>query len=269
MTQHVSSDDLSLNANGMDLSLNGMALRLNGMDLRLAATRQQMGSLAAAAIAKHLRERLAEQDSLRIVFAAAPSQTEMLLALAQEPGIDWFRITAFHMDEYLGLAADAPQRFGLWLLKTFFQRVPLAAVHLIDPERPEEYAGKISVAPIDVVLCGIGANGHLAFNDPPADLQDTAVAKVVALDLTCREQQVYDQCFARLEDVPTHAVTLTIPVLLSADKIFCCVPGTSKAEAVHSMVHDPVSGLSPATALRTHPRCTVYLDADSSSLLRG
>jgi glucosamine-6-phosphate deaminase len=178
------------------------------------------------------------------------------------------------MDEYLGLAPDAPQRFGLWLRHAIFDRLPFAAVHLLEPSaEPEavaaEYANKLAASPIDVVCCGIGSNGHLAFNDPPADLYDPKDVKVVELDTACRQQQVDDRCFDRFDDVPTHALTLTIPRLLTADRIFCCVPGAMKKTAVRRTLRDPISGLVPATALRTHSDWSLYLDEDSASDLGG
>ena len=229
-----------------------------------------MGRAAASDVASTLRDRLARQDIVRMVFAAAPSQAEMLGALASERDIDWRRVTAFHMDEYLGLAAQAPERFGAWLTRHFFSRVPLGAVHLIgqepDPDREAtRYAALLSEAPIDLVCLGIGVNGHLAFNDPPvADLRDPKQVKIVELDAICRQQQVDDKCFATLDDVPTHAITLTIPRLLDADQLFCVVPGAAKRAAVEQSLYGPIGEACPASALRTHPRCTLYLDRDSA-----
>jgi glucosamine-6-phosphate deaminase len=174
------------------------------------------------------------------------------------------------MDEYLGLAPEAPQRFGLWLRRTIFDRLPFAAVHLLEPgPDPEaaaaEYADRLAASPIDIVCCGIGSNGHLAFNDPPADLNDPSDVKIVTLDTACRQQQVDDGCFDCLDDVPTHAITLTIPRLLAADRVFCCVPGSFKKTAVCRALQDPISGLVPATALRTHSNWSLYLDNDSAA----
>jgi glucosamine-6-phosphate deaminase len=246
----------------------------SSIDLRIASSRQQLGELAAEDIASELRGRLAQQEEVRIIFAAAPSQNEMLNALMRQPDIDWTRVTAFHMDEYLGLPHDSPQLFHQWLRRTIFDHLPFKAVHLIQPgDRPErtcrEYAALLQQAPLDLCLLGIGTNGHLAFNDPPADFCNPEAVKVVTLDAVCRRQQVDDECFARFEDVPTRAITLSIPILLSAKRLFCCVPGGVKARAVRSMVHDPISGLVPATALRLRPNCTVYLDPDSASLLKS
>jgi glucosamine-6-phosphate deaminase len=238
----------------------------------IAKSRTAMGQKAADDIASELRRRLQNEQNVRIIFAAAPSQSEMLAALIPQPGIDWSRITAFHMDEYLGLAPDAPQRFGLWLRRAIFDRLPFGAVNLIEPgPNPEAtsaaYADSLAAVPIDIVLCGIGSNGHLAFNDPPAGLDDPDDVKVVALDTACRQQQVDDRCFERFEDVPTHAITLTIPRLLAADRIFCCVPGALKKVAVRRTLEDPINDMVPATALRTHSNWSLYLDEDSASEL--
>jgi 6-phosphogluconolactonase/Glucosamine-6-phosphate isomerase/deaminase len=236
----------------------------------VAPSRAAMGRRAAEDIAEEMRRRLKLQHSVRMIFAAAPSQSEMLSALMLMPGIDWSRVTAFHMDEYLGLAADAPQRFGLWLCRAIFDHLPFGAVHLLEPGSDPEataaaYAGRLAEAPIDIVCCGIGTNGHLAFNDPPADLNDPADVMVVQLDSACRQQQVDDRCFERFEDVPTHALTLTVPRLLDADRIFCCVPGSLKKTAVRRTLQDPISGAVPATALRMHPNWSLYLDDESAA----
>jgi len=242
------------------------------MDLRIANTREDLGKEAGTDIAEAIRTRLEQQPHLRMIFAAAPSQREMLQTLIKQPGIDWHRITAFHMDEYIGIPANAPQRFGMWLRTFLFDHVSFAKVHLILPGDDlaatcSNYADKLMEAPIDMVLLGIGANGHLAFNDPPADLEDPPAAKVVTLDDTCRQQQVDDGCFDSFDEVPQKAITLTVPMLLRGDLLFCCIPGSSKSKAVRGMVYDPISGDCPATALRKHPRCKVYLDRNSSSEL--
>ncbi len=241
------------------------------MKVCVAQSRSELGNFAARDIGAALRAGLSQKPSLRMILAAAPSQGEMLAALLREPGIDWHRVTAFHMDEYIDLPEHAPQRFGTWLESAFFNHVPLAQVHLIKPGSDPQaacraYASLLAEAPIDLVLLGIGTNGHLAFNDPPADLSDALAVKVVELDQMCREQQVLDGCFAALEDVPKRAITLTVPTLLGGHELFCCVPGRHKSAAVKAMIESPISGACPATALRTHPRCTIYLDAESNSL---
>lgn len=246
----------------------------HSLTVHVAQSRRAMGAHAAADIAREIRACLGRQSGVRMVFAAAPSQNEMLAALREEKGIDWSLVTAFHMDEYLGLPVDAPQRFGLWLRRAIFDHLPFAAAHLIEPaDNPEQtaadYAANLNAAPIDMVCCGIGSNGHLAFNDPPADFEDPLTVKAVELDLRCRRQQVDDQCFATLGEVPTRALTITIPGLLAAHAIFCTVPGASKKEAVHRTLSDPINPMCPATALRRHPRCIVYLDPDSAGEVRS
>ena len=243
------------------------------MELKVANSRTELGQIAASEIAAALRRNLEKQSQVRVIFAAAPSQSAMLAALLREPGIDWRRVTAFHMDEYIGLPANAPERFGGWLTREFFGHVPLGKVFLIEPGADPEkacaaYAARLGEAPIDLVLLGVGTNGHLAFNDPPANLNDPLAVKVVELDQMCREQQVLEECFAELAEVPTHAVTLTVPTLLAGRELFCCVPGRHKSGAVKAMMQSPVSGDCPATALRNHARCTVYLDRDSSALIK-
>ncbi len=230
---------------------------------------ESLGEAAAHDIAAALTRRLADGGTARMIFASAPSQEATLRALAAAPGIAWERVTAFHMDEYIGLDAAAPQRFGAWLRAAFLDRVPIGAVHLIDPgadpaAEVARYAGLLAAAPVDIVCLGIGVNGHLAFNDPPADLADPESVRVVELDEVSRAQQVDDGCFAGLADVPRRAITLTVPALLSAAEVFCMAPGVRKRPAVTAALRGPVGGALPASALRTHPRCTVYLDAESA-----
>jgi glucosamine-6-phosphate deaminase len=238
----------------------------------IGESRASLGKKAGEAIAAELRLRLGSQSGIRMIFAAAPSQLEMLESLVLASGVDWTRVTAFHMDEYVDLPAEDPRRFALWLRRNLFDRVPFSAVHLIEPgDDPEitaaAYAAKLNAAPIDIVCCGIGANGHLAFNDPPADFNDPQDVKVVQLDAVCRQQQVDDRCFASFDEVPTRAITLTVPRLLAADQIFCCVPGSSKKDAVRRALEGPIGPACPASALRLHANCRMYLDADSAAAL--
>ena len=179
-------------------------------------TRTEMGADAAAAIEAHLLERLAQQEHIRMIFAAAPSQGEVLASLVQSEKIDWSRITAFHMDEYIGLALEAPQGFGNFLKERLFDHLPFKAVHLLNGQAANaidectRYAELLAEAPIDLIVLGIGENGHIAFNDPAvADFNDPVTVKVVELDLACRQQQVNDGCFDALEQVPKTALTLT------------------------------------------------------------
>lgn len=237
--------------------------------VRTFATGVTLGQAAARDIAAAMRARLAVAAGVRMIFAAAPSQQEMIDTLIAEPGIDWRRVTAFHMDEYIGLAADAPQRFAVWLRRRLFDRVPFAAAHPIlpapDPHAAaERYAALLHPAPVDIVCLGIGVNGHIAFNDPPvADFTDPLDVKIVELDQTCRRQQVDDGCFADLASVPRRAITLTIPRLLRADRLFCVVPGSHKRDAVTRTLYGPITTACPASVLRQHLDCTLYLDAES------
>jgi glucosamine-6-phosphate deaminase len=231
--------------------------------------RDALGAAAAEDIAAALRTTLRREPGLRMMFAAAPSQESTLRSLATQPDIDWSRVTAFHMDEYVGLPSEAPERFGAWLRRVLFDRVSIGTVNLIEPgDDPEEeitrYARLLAAAPLDLVCCGIGVNGHLAFNDPPAPFEHAAMLSLVELSETSRRQQVDDGCFARLADVPTAAITVTIPALLSAREIYCMVPGRPKRDAVRNTLFGAVSESVPASALRLHPRCTIYLDEESA-----
>jgi glucosamine-6-phosphate deaminase len=237
--------------------------------LRLFPEREALGAAAAGDIGDALIRRLGSQPEVRVIFASAPSQEATLRLLAERPGINWSRVTAFHMDEYLGLPPDAPQRFGNWLRGALLDRVPVSTAHLIDPgddpqATADRYSAQLTAAPIDIVCLGIGVNGHLAFNDPPADFADPALVKVVTLDDVSRLQQVDDGCFGTLTDVPAQAITLTIPALLAAAELFCMVPGAQKKRAVTGALYGPIDGSVPASALRTHPRCTIYLDEESA-----
>jgi glucosamine-6-phosphate deaminase len=239
------------------------------LTVRSFADRRMLGDSAGADVASAVRQLQATKPMLRMVFAAAPSQNETLAALVRAPGIDWSRITAFHMDEYVGLPGDAPQAFGRFLRDRLFDRVRPAFVHLIDGNNDptaecRRYADLLRAGPIDVVCLGIGENGHLAFNDPPvADFDDPAAIKMVELETACRQQQVNDGCFASLSDVPTHALTLTIPTLMSGARLFCAVPGPTKQQAVGRTLSGPISTECPSTVLRRHPDCTLYVDRES------
>lgn len=206
-----------------------------------------------------------------MIFAAAPSQNEFLEALCQDARVDFSRVVAFHMDEYVGLPADAPQGFGNFLRQRLFGRVPFKRVHYLnggaaDPEAEcARYAALLREKPIDIVCMGIGENGHIAFNDPhAADLNDPRDVKVVELDGVCRMQQVHDGCFARLEDVPTRALTLTASRLRRAGHHFCIVPAATKRAAVRRALYGPVENACPATALRLCSDARLFLDQDSA-----
>ncbi|MCX6214597.1 glucosamine-6-phosphate deaminase [Spirosoma sp.] len=238
------------------------ALRVN-----VYPTRQEMGASAGQAVVEKINALLAGKPTIRMIFAAAPSQNELLAYLVQSPAIDWSRIDVFHMDEYVGLSEKAPQRFGTFLRQHLFDRVKPRTVNLIDSgadDAEQQYAKRLTEASIDIVCLGIGENGHIAFNDPPvADFDDSAVIKRVQLDDVCRQQQVNDGCFPTFDDVPKEALTLTIPTLMAGENLFCVVPGPTKRDAIHRMMTGPVATSCPASVLRTHPNCTLYVDEAS------
>lgn len=243
--------------------------QIDRLQVKVYEDRISLGKAAAAEAAEEIRNRLTKQERVRIIFAAAPSQNEFLAALAQELGIDWSRVTAFHMDEYIGLSADAPQRFAHFLRERIFDVVRPGEVHLIDcaadiGQECERYADLIRRSPIDIVFMGIGENGHIAFNDPPvADFADPEIIKPVELELACRQQQVNDGCFSSISTVPMNALTLTIPTLMSGGRLFCMVPGSAKRAAVRDTLRGSFSTRCPASILRRHNACTLYVDRDS------
>ena len=237
-------------------------------------TRSEMGADAAKDIKAGILEALENKNEINIIFAAAPSQNDVLASLVADKEIPWERINAFHMDEYIGLSPEAPQGFGNFLRGKLFSLVPFASVNCIDPSATdivaecERYGALLEKNPVDIVVMGIGENGHIAFNDPPvADFNDPNLIKVVKLDEICRNQQVNDGCFKRIEDVPTHAFTLTVPTLMSGKRLYCIVPAPTKANAVWATINNEIGEACPATALRRHNNATLYLDKDSSKLL--
>ena len=246
----------------------------DGLEVRVYASRASMGRAAAKDISSKIREILGVRKYVNMVFAAAPSQNEVLASLREDASVDWTRVRAFHMDEYAGLGRRAPQSFGNFLRRSLFSHVPLRRAYYIrgDAPSPEEEAGRYSDLlrrfPPDIVVMGIGENGHIAFNDPwEADFGDPLTVKTVNLDGVCRQQQVNDGCFRRIEDVPLRALTLTVPALAGIPNIYCVVPALSKAGAVKRTVEGEIGEACPATVLRTRRGAVLYLDRDSSSKL--
>jgi glucosamine-6-phosphate deaminase len=241
--------------------------------VRIADNRDLLGEASARAVADTIRALLKDKPQINLVFAAAPSQNEFLAALLRQP-IEWGRLNAFHMDEYIGLDQHAYQSFAWYLQTHLFGMVPLRSVHLLNGMAPDlnaecaRYAGLLRQFPIDIVCMGIGENNHLAFNDPPvADFHDPESVKVVSLDEDCRRQQVNDGCFPSLSAVPERALTLTIPALLACRYIFAMVPGERKANAVFHTLNSPVTQQYPSTILKQHPAVQLFLDNDSSKLI--
>lgn len=251
------------------------ACRVDRLHVQVYDNRETLGESAGRDIEQAIRSAIERKGCARIILAAAPSQNETLAYLRHNARLDWSKVTAFHMDEYIGLPADAPQRFVSFLDRALFGQVDLGRAYRMlfdapDPTRAiEQYGEALREQPIDVVMMGVGENGHIAFNDPGvADFNDPKTIKVVDLDEACRIQQVNDGCFARIEDVPLRAVTLTIPTIFSGAKLFCMVPGQTKARAVSAMLTGPVTSDCPASILREHPDCALYLDPDSFSLTK-
>ena len=243
------------------------------MDIKIFKTREQMGYGAALDAATYINELLDKQEEVNILFAAAPSQNEFLSEL-RKYRIDWGRINALHMDEYIGLKENDIQRFGNYLKRHVFEKVNLKSVHYLFREDalPEEichhYSQVLNKYPIDIIFMGIGENGHIAFNDPHVALfDDPAQVKIVTLDDMCKKQQVHDGCFESIEDVPTKAITMTIPAMMKAHRIFCIVPAASKANAIAATVEGEITTACPASILRTHDASTLYCDADSAKFI--
>ena len=252
------------------------SFKIDDLEIKKYESRDDMGRAAASDIAKCIKALLEKQPVVNMIFAAAPSQNEMLKYLCDEKGIDWKRINAFHMDEYVGLKSDAPQCFSNYLRTHIFDIKPFKSVNclnadVIDSEAEcRRYSKLLYNNPCDIVCMGIGENGHIAFNDPHvADFNDKAAVKVVDLDAVCRMQQVNDGCFASIDDVPKYAMTLTIPVMMAAKYRFCVVPGPTKAKAVYETLYSNISEKCPAGILRTKKNSVLYCDNDSSSLLNN
>jgi glucosamine-6-phosphate deaminase len=241
------------------------------LKVRIYENRRQLGADAAKMAASKISELLKTKDQVNIIFAAAASQNEFLDALNGEP-VDWTRINAFHMDEYIGLPEEAPQQFSEWLKKRIFGKHPFHAVYYLNGRAPDlqaecvRYAGLLQQHPVDLAFTGIGENAHLAFNDPHvADFRDTYMVKAVDLDEVCKQQQVNDHSFEELSRVPAYALTLSIPALLRAAYIYCMVPGARKAEAVYNTLTAPVTEHYPSTILRTHDHAFLFLDRESAA----
>lgn len=239
------------------------------VQLRIDPAADRSGVAAAEFARDLISSAIAQRDEARVVFAAAPSQEEFLKHLGAQPGIDWSKVRAFHMDEYIGLEPTAPQSFARWLADRL---PPLQFEPLVPGTDPaveiRRYAALVSEAQIDVTFLGIGVNGHIAFNEPgQCRFDDPETVRLTTLDQASRQQQVDDGCFAGLDAVPRQALTLTVPALLRSSAIVGVVQGAHKAAATARMVGDPIDPACPATALRTHPNVTMFLDAAAASRL--
>lgn len=246
-------------------------IRIDNLVVKAYEKREEMGKEAAIDAAGRINKILKRKDLVNIVFAAAPSQNELLESLLCQ-NIDWNRVQAFHMDEYIGLDKDAPQGFGNFLRRAIFDKVRFAKIYYLNGNAEDlkaecaRYAKLLEENPPDIVFLGIGENGHLAFNDPAvADFEDPYHVKVVELDMMCRNQQVNDGCFDDINEVPKFALTLTMPMIMSANEAIAVVPGRRKKDAVIKTIRGEITTQCPASILRQHPNAALYLDKDSAS----
>lgn len=243
------------------------------MEINITQNSQELGRAAGAAAASSMREAIKINGSANIILATGTSQFGTLNQLVSEPGIDWGKVVMFHLDEYIGLPVTHPASFRKYLQERFLSKVPaLKAAHLINGETdPKAECARlnnlISNYPIDVALVGVGENGHLAFNDPPAnfDIEDPYI--IVELDRNCRKQQWAEGWFDSVEEVPTQAISMSVKQILKSKHIICSIPDTRKAIAVKNSLEKPVSNMFPASILQLHPNCGFYLDQASSALL--
>jgi len=246
------------------------------LEVEVHPDRAALGRAAAAAVADHLKQAVAREGRAAAIFASAPSQDEFLAALRADGKIPWDRITAFHLDEYVGLPAGHPASFRRFLADRLFSRVPVRAFHGLAGDAPDaeaecaRYAALLREAQPGLVVLGIGENGHLAFIDPPVcDFAEPRDVRVVELDEACRRQQVHDGAFVTLAAVPRTALSLSIPVLLKVPRAIAVVPGPAKRAAVKAALDGPVTCACPASVLRRHPDARLYLDVESAAGLEG
>ena len=245
------------------------------MPLRLAIfeSKSLLGKTAAEDAARSLRMALQKKTTARIIAATGASQFEFLDCLTKAEGIDWARVEMFHLDEYVGLPISHAASFRKYLRERLIEKVKLGKYHLLDGEaEPLEVARRVgaelSAAPVDVAFVGIGENGHLAFNDPPADFETEEPYIVVELDEACRRQQVGEGWFAGMADVPTRAISMSVRQILKAREILAIVPDARKAQAVRACFEGEISPMAPASILRRHENTTVYLNRESAALLK-
>jgi glucosamine-6-phosphate deaminase len=248
--------------------------RAGELNIYVYESRPQMGHAAAAVIAAEIRRAIQDRGTASLILASAPSQNEFLANLAAAPDVDWPRVTAFHLDEYLGMDDRAPQSFRRFLIDRLVNKVPLGQFHGLRGDAPNgaaearRYAQLLQQNPPDFAVLGIGENGHLAFIDPPfCDFNDPEPVKVVQLDEICRNQQVNDGAFASLDEVPRDALSLTIPTLMTRPKLFAIAPGPAKRQAIKNTVAGPISTTCPASILRTHPNAHLFIDIVAAEYL--
>jgi glucosamine-6-phosphate deaminase len=242
------------------------------MIIKVFDDKLSMGRAAAEQAADAIRQAIQKKGQARIIVATGASQFELLDALTNSPGITWERVELFHLDEYIGLPVNHPASFRRYLHTRLIDKVGIIQFHLLDGEQEpasviRDVGSSLQKAPIDVAFVGIGENGHLAFNDPPADFETDAPYLVVTLDEACRKQQLGEGWFGNLSEVPRQAISMSIRQILQAQEIICAVPDARKARAVAACLEGEISPLAPASILRTHSNTTVYLDKNAAALL--
>jgi glucosamine-6-phosphate deaminase len=242
------------------------------MHVKTYVDRKAMSAAAAGHAATLLRDCIAARGLARIIAATGASQIEFLESLVTAPGIDWSRVEMFHLDEYVGLPARHPASFRRYLLERLIRPTGMSAYHLLDGEQDAQHVADkigevISSAAIDIAFVGIGENGHLAFNDPPADFTNARPYLVVRLDEACRRQQVGEGWFASVDDVPSQAISMSVTQIMKSRTILCVVPDARKAQAVQACLEGDVSPMAPASILQRHSDTTVYLDRLSAARL--
>jgi glucosamine-6-phosphate deaminase len=240
--------------------------------LKIFNDKKSLSKAAADHAASAIREAIDARGSARIVAATAASQIDFLEALTHEPRIDWSKVEAFHLDEYIGIPVTHEGSFRKMLLEQLIQKTGITKYHLLDGEHdPAETVTRVGAelasAPVDIAFLGIGENGHLAFNDPPADFETEDPYLIVNLDDACRQQQVGEKWFATIDDVPKQAISMSIRQIMKAKELIAVVPDTRKSQAVKNCFEDEISPMRPASILRTHADATVYLDRYSAALL--
>ncbi len=249
-------------------------IRKEKLNVKIFANKDEMGKAAAISVAQKLNAAIAEKDFANLILATGASQFQFLEHLQQQ-AIDWKKITVFHLDEYKGMPVTHPASFRKYLKERILDKVQPKAVHYLNGDAVNaeaevlRYENLLKEHPIDMACIGIGENGHIAFNDPPvADFNDPKLVKVVELDEACRKQQLGEGWFPTFDDVPTHALSLTIPAIMGCKAISCVVPDERKSEAVFNTLNAEISTACPATILRTHLDCILYLDEGSASKLK-
>jgi glucosamine-6-phosphate deaminase len=247
------------------------SFEIDAINVQIHADKYELGRSAARFVGQIIAQSIRDQESARVIFATGASQYEFLDALCALANVDWRRVTAFHLDEYLNLPVEHPASFRKYLQDRLFSLLPFGAVHLLDGNAADpqaecaRYSELLTAAPIDLACIGIGENAHLAFNDPPADFAASALVHVVTLDTACRQQQVGEGHFASLDEVPQQALSLSIPAILRAHTISCVVPDQRKAAAVYCALRGPITPDCPASALRQHTHTHLFLDVNSAS----